>query len=92
MAEGGFSAQEKKSAKSLIVCFLALECGYWQVSQCENWVSSVCMVPPEVDFSGDYHQEVGRARKTDYVGCPNWVTGWQGKLITVEYYRGQIPL
>jgi hypothetical protein len=34
--EDGFSVQEKKSAKSLIVCFLALECGYWQVSQFEN--------------------------------------------------------
>jgi hypothetical protein len=58
MAEGGFSAHEKKSARSLIVCFLALECGYWQVSQFENWVSSVCMVPPENDFLGEYNQEV----------------------------------
>jgi hypothetical protein len=40
MAEGGFSVHEKKSARSLMVCFLALECGYWQVSQFENWVSS----------------------------------------------------
>jgi len=61
MAEGGFSAQEKKSARSLIVCFLALECGYWQVSQFENWVSSVCIMPPEDDFSGGYHQEGKRA-------------------------------
>ncbi len=56
--EDGFSVQEKKSARSLMVCFLALECGYWQVSQFENWVSSVCMVPPEDDFSGEYH--IGR--------------------------------
>jgi hypothetical protein len=62
MIQGGFSAHEKKSARSLMVCFLALECGYWQVSQFENWVSSVCMVPPEDGFSGGYHQEAGRAR------------------------------
>jgi len=36
--------------------------GYWQVSQSLNRVSSVCMVPPEDDFSGGYHQETGRAR------------------------------
>jgi hypothetical protein len=29
-----------------MVCFLVLECGYWQVSQFENWARSVCMVPP----------------------------------------------
>jgi len=58
MAEDGFSAHEKKSARSLMVCFLALECGYWQVSQFENGVSSVCMVPPEGDFSGGYHQRM----------------------------------
>jgi hypothetical protein len=62
MSEGGFSAQEKKSARSLIVCFLALECGYWQVSQSENWVNSVCMVTPDDGFSGGYHQEPGWAR------------------------------
>jgi len=33
---GGLSAHEKKSARSLMVCFLPLECGYWQVSQFEN--------------------------------------------------------
>jgi hypothetical protein len=44
-----------------MVCFLALECGYWQVSQFENWVSSVCIMPPEDDFSGGYHQEGKRA-------------------------------
>jgi hypothetical protein len=29
----GFPAHEKKSTKSLVMCLLALECGYWQVSQ-----------------------------------------------------------
>jgi len=36
-----------------MVCFLALECGYWQVSQIENWVSSVCLMSPQDGFSGD---------------------------------------
>jgi hypothetical protein len=45
---------------------LALECGYWQVSQLENWVSSVCIMPPEDDFSGGYHHEAGRARRNDF--------------------------
>jgi hypothetical protein len=57
MAEGGFSAHEQKSAKSLMVCFLALECGYWQVSQSLNGVSSICIVSPEDGFVGGYHQE-----------------------------------
>jgi hypothetical protein len=61
ISKGGFSAQEKKSARSLMVCFLALECGYWQVSQLANWVSSVCIMPPEDDFLGGYHQEGKRA-------------------------------
>jgi len=61
ISQGSFSAHEKKSARSLMVCFLALECGYWQVSQFENWVSSVCIMPPEDDFSGGYHQEGKRA-------------------------------
>jgi hypothetical protein len=43
------------------VCFLALECGYWQVSQSLNGVSSVCMVPPEDVFSGGYHQTMRKA-------------------------------
>lgn len=47
-----FSAEEKKSARSLMVCFLALECGYWQMSQLKNWLNSVCMMPPEGGFSG----------------------------------------
>jgi len=64
ISEGGFSAHEKKSARSLIVCFLALECGYWQVSQFENWVNSVCMVPPEDGFSGGYHREVRNANSS----------------------------
>jgi len=55
ISQGSFSAYEKKSARSLMVCFLALECGYWQVSQFENWVNSVCIMPPEDDFSGAYH-------------------------------------
>ena len=57
---GNFSAQEKKSARSLMVCFLALECGYWQVSQSWNGVSLVCIVPSEDSFSGGYHQERSR--------------------------------
>jgi hypothetical protein len=44
MAEGGFFAHEKKSARSLRLCFLALECGYWQVSQFENGVMLSCMI------------------------------------------------
>jgi hypothetical protein len=44
-----------------MVCFLALECGYWQVSQFENWVSLVCMMPPDGIFirtsAGDWNSD-----------------------------------
>jgi len=67
MAEGGFSAHEKKSARSLMVCFLALECGYWHVSQFENWVNLVCMVSPEDDFSGGYHQRMRNTNPSSWL-------------------------
>jgi hypothetical protein len=33
ISQSGFPVHEKKSARSLMMCFLAQECGYWQVSQ-----------------------------------------------------------
>jgi hypothetical protein len=52
----------KEKRQKVIVSFLALECRYWQVSQFENWVSSVCMMLPEDGFSGGYHQEADSAK------------------------------
>jgi hypothetical protein len=44
VSDGGLSIHEKKSTRSLMMCFLALECGYWHVSQSLNGVSSKYMI------------------------------------------------